>query len=234
MVFWRRGNGQSASSTTGPQRTRASRPPDPEPTIQRLGYDLLQAARSHRTGSLARQFWSDQLMQWAMSNPAFKVQLFRFVDVFPMLRTPQQIHEHLLDHLAQPGVTMPMGLSLGLRAGSLFKQALAGMVTSRILAMARTFILAADPQAALPQLRNLWSQRVGFSTDLLGEACVSDAEAAEYQRRYLELIDTLSREVRDWPANPVLDTDHTGPIPRANVSIKRSPSTLTRVRARLQ
>ena len=48
-------------------------------------------------------------MDWAMKDPAFKVQLFRFIDVFPMLRTPEQVHEYLCDYLGQPGVTSAAG-----------------------------------------------------------------------------------------------------------------------------
>src|SRR5205807_723198 len=63
---------------------------------------------------------------------------------------------------------------------------------------------------------------MAFSVDLLGEACVSDEEAAAYQQRYLDLVDQLPQQVASWPANPLLESDHLGPIPRANVSIKIS------------
>ena len=46
-------------------------------------------------------------MQWTLKDEAFKVQLFRFVDVFPRLNTPESVHEHLMDYLTQPGVKLP-------------------------------------------------------------------------------------------------------------------------------
>jgi RHH-type proline utilization regulon transcriptional repressor/proline dehydrogenase/delta 1-pyrroline-5-carboxylate dehydrogenase len=58
--------------------------------------------------------------------------------------------------------------------------------------------------------------------DLLGEACVSDAESAEYQRRYLDLVNVLPSEVVAFSPNPILESDHLGAVPRANVSIKIS------------
>jgi len=95
---------------------------------------LLQAARKKRAGLLSAKFWSDQLMNWAMRDPAFKVQLFRFVDVFPMLTTPRMVHDYLVDYLGQPGVTLPSGMGLGLKAGGLAKGLMSKTIAGRIQA----------------------------------------------------------------------------------------------------
>ena len=63
---------------------------------------------------------------------------------------------------------------------------------------------------------------MAFSVDLLGEACVSDAEAEIYRRRYFDLLDVLPAEVSRWPGEPRLESDHLGPVPRASISIKVS------------
>jgi RHH-type proline utilization regulon transcriptional repressor/proline dehydrogenase/delta 1-pyrroline-5-carboxylate dehydrogenase len=157
-----------------------------------------------------------------MKDPSFRTQLFRFIDVFPMLRSPQQIHDYLSDYLSQPGVTLPMGLDLGMKAGRLAKGLAAKTITDRIEAMAGNFIAGADATAALPVLRDLWKQGVAFSVDLLGEACVSNAEAEVYQCRYLDLLEVLPAEVGHWPAQPRLENDHLGPVPRSSISIKVS------------
>ncbi len=193
-----------------------------EDVTQQIGHDLLQRARSHTKGFFSSRFWSDKLMDWATKDAAFKVQLFRFVDAFPMLRTPEQIHEHLIDYLTQPSVTLPAGMSLGLKAGGMMKGALASTMSGQIQSMAQKFIAGTDAADALPRLRELWDRGMAFSVDLLGEACVSDAEAGAYQQRYLDLVANLPKQVAGWPANPRLEADHLGPIPRANVSIKIS------------
>ena len=146
--------------------------------VLEIGTRLLTGARQHRGGFFSASFWSDQLMAWTMKDPAFRTQLFRFIDVFPMLRTPEQIHDYLTDYLSQPGVTLPPGLDLGLKAGGLAKGLVAKTIADRIAAMAGNFIAGADATAALPVLRDLWKQGVAFSVDLLGEACVSEEEAA--------------------------------------------------------
>ena len=88
-----------------------------ETRIRQIGTELLDEARDQRGGVLSKAFWSQKLIDWAMKDEAFKVQLFRFVDAFPTLKTPQQVHDHLTDYLSQPGVTTPPGLGLGMKAG---------------------------------------------------------------------------------------------------------------------
>jgi len=200
-------------------------PPPPsggdERTYQ-LGLDLLERARGHRAGLLSARFYSDKLMDWSMRDRDFKVQLFRFVDAFPMLRTPEAVHDHLVDYLSQPGVRLPPGMDLGLRAGGVAKGLLTSTVSSQIKGMASKFIAGTDAASALPGLRDLWKDGIAFSVDLLGEACVSDAEADAYRGKYLDLVTNLPGEVASWKPNAALESDHLGGIPRTNVSIKIS------------
>ena len=193
-----------------------------EAQIQTIGREFLDRARSQKAGVLSAQFWSDSLMEWSMKDPNFKVQLFRFVDAFPMLKTSEQVHDHLVDYLTQPGVTVPSAISLGLKAGGMAKGLLTSTVTRQITGMAGKFIAGTDAASALPGLKKLWDHHVAFSVDLLGEACVSESESLAYQAKYLDLVENLSTEVASWTANPKLESDHLGPIPRVNVSIKIS------------
>jgi RHH-type proline utilization regulon transcriptional repressor/proline dehydrogenase/delta 1-pyrroline-5-carboxylate dehydrogenase len=209
-----------------PAVSPAGQPPAGGDTLQQrtleIGGRLLAGVRKHRKGLFSAGFWSDQLVSWTMKDPAFRTQLFRFVDVFPMLRSAEQIHDYLSDYLSQPGVTLPMGLDLGMQAGRMAKGVVAKTITDGIKAMAGNFIAGSDAAAALPVLRGLWKQGVAFSVDLLGEACVSDAEANVYQCRYLDLLEVLPAEAARWPADPRLEHDHLGPVPRTSISIKVS------------
>jgi RHH-type proline utilization regulon transcriptional repressor/proline dehydrogenase/delta 1-pyrroline-5-carboxylate dehydrogenase len=193
-----------------------------EASIQQLGREFLDSARRNKSGMLSGAFWSDKLMDWSMKDEAFKVQFFRFVDAFPMLKTADAVYDHLTDYLNQPGVTPPPGFGLGMKAGGLAKGLFARTISGQITSMAEKFIAGTDAASALPKLKKLWSRGMAFSVDLLGEACVSDEEADAYQKKYLDLIDNLPSHAAEWPANPVLDRDHLGPIPRTNVSIKIS------------
>ena len=197
--------------------------PDLEQKTLALGRELLSnVQRNQQKLSSVRKNFSDRLMDWAMSDPQFKTQLFRFVDVFPTLKSSIRIHEVLLEYLKQPGVVMPIGMDWGLRAGGLMKGTLAKTISTNIMRMAKTFIAGENLVEALPKLKREWDQGVAFSVDILGEACLSDVEADLYRQRYLELIEGLADEVRWWTTQPILESDHLGPIPQCNVSIKVS------------
>ena len=195
---------------------------DLELRTQEIGRALLAATRAHAAGT----FWKDRLIAGALENERFKTELFRFVDVFPVLKTPAQIHQHLLEYLRQPGVQLPTGLGATLLAGGILKGALAHTIAGQIDAMARNFIAGRDMAEALPAMETRWRQGIGFSMDVLGEACVSHAEARGYLARYMELIAKLPALTAGWAARPVLERDHldgpAGVVPRVNVSIKIS------------
>lgn len=205
-----------------PAPPRAPHPADGEHQIQSLGRELLDRARGHKSGLFSAKFYSDAIMQWSMKDQAFKVQMFRFVDAFPVLRDAEDTYDHLRDYLSQPGVTVPAVIAAALKAGGLAKGLAVSTIGSQIKGMAGKFIAGADAASALPNLRTLWDDGIAFSVDLLGEACLADAEADHYRDKYLDLIHNLPAQVAAWAPNPRLETDHLGPIPRTNVSVKIS------------
>jgi RHH-type proline utilization regulon transcriptional repressor/proline dehydrogenase/delta 1-pyrroline-5-carboxylate dehydrogenase len=220
MAFFKRKN--STTTMTAPAAGKSIFDSATEQQIFVIGERLLDLSRAKKQGWLSSAFWSDKLMDWAMQDEGFKIQLFRFVDTFPTLVTPEQVHEHLIDYLTQPEVTLPSGLGLGLKAGGIAQGTMTKTVTSQITKMAKRFIAGTDALSALPELESIWNEGVAFSVDLLGEACVSDSEAAEYRQRYLDLLINLPKAVSSWEPNSILENDHLGPIPRTNISIKIS------------
>ncbi len=193
-----------------------------EPRVRELGGELLDASERHKGGVFSAKFYTDKLMAWSMKDKAFKVQLFRFVDTFPVLRGGDEVHDHLVDYLTQPGVSLPPGMDIGLKAGAAAKGLFTKTMSAQIKAMAGQFIAGTDAESALPRLKELWGKGIAFSVDLLGEACVSDAEADAYRERYLDLIKGLPETVANWKEQPRLERDHLGVVPRTNVSVKLS------------
>ena len=193
-----------------------------ESRVFELGSDMLRRARAHKTGLLSAKFYSDALMEWSMKDHEFKVQMFRFVDAFPMLKTPEAVFDHLQDYLGQPGVTAPPVIAAAMKAGGLAKGIAARTISGQITGMAAKFIAGSDAASATPGLKAMWDDGIAFSVDLLGETCVSDEEADAYARKYLDLIANLPAEVAAWKAQPRLEVDHLGAIPRVNVSVKIS------------
>jgi RHH-type transcriptional regulator, proline utilization regulon repressor / proline dehydrogenase / delta 1-pyrroline-5-carboxylate dehydrogenase len=201
---------------------QSSSNPEREEAILRIGTQMLDIARSHKSGILSKQFYQDKLMDWSMKDHNFKVQMFRFVDAFPALTTPDMVHDHLVDYMTQPGVKAPPGMDLAIKAGGVAKGLAAKTISGQITGMAHNFIAGTDAADALPMLTKLWKQGIAFSVDLLGEACVSNAEADMYQAKYLDLVENLVGTAQDWDDNDRLEKDHLGVVPRVNVSIKVS------------
>ncbi|HEY4329999.1 MAG TPA: proline dehydrogenase family protein, partial [Phycisphaerae bacterium] len=189
-----------------------------ESRTQAIGHELLAASRAKAASSL----WGNKLIASALADDRFRAELFRFVDVFPVLKTPAAVHRHLLEYLEQPGLHVPAGMGVALKAGGLMKGMLARTIGSQIAEMGGTFIAGRNLETALPVLEKRWAEGIGFSVDVLGEACVSHAEASTYVGRYLELVEALPAKVSAWPQREVLERDHLGTVPRANVSIKVS------------
>lgn len=208
----------TAASPTAPATTNDAR----EQRIFAIGSDFLARARGHKTSVLSAKFYSDALMEWSMKDPNFKVQMFRFVDAYPMLKTPDAIYDHLTDYLGQEGVTVPGVIATAIKTGAVAKGVATATIGSQIKGMASKFIAGQDAASALPGLKQLWDDGIASSVDLLGETCVSDEEADSYAAKYLDLINNLPAAMAAWKSQARLESDHLGAIPRCNVSVKIS------------
>jgi RHH-type proline utilization regulon transcriptional repressor/proline dehydrogenase/delta 1-pyrroline-5-carboxylate dehydrogenase len=195
-----------------------------EARVQAIGRELFERARGETPGVFSAAYWEGQLLAWAMRDASFKVDLFRFVDAFPMMRTREQVAQHVDELLLRGGRELPAAIATALRATT---ARLTGAVAQAALrknveAMAQRFIVGRDARDTLPNLRRLWDAGVGFTVDLLGEATLSKPEAAAYLSRYRDLIENLPAQISSWPRDEVLERGAARDVPRANVSVKLS------------
>lgn len=170
-----------------------------------------------------RGWWDDRMMGLTLGDPLVKVQLFRFIDAMPVLKTPAAIRSHLAEYLGEAGDRVPWWLRLAVKlapAGTLGERALAGIARFGATHMARRFIAGATPDEALKTVLALRRQHIAFTADLLGEAVISEHEAERYQQTCLDLIRGLSRPLAAEPEIAQIDRDHRGAIPRVNLSLK--------------
>ena len=163
-------------------------------------------------------------MDWAMSDPDFRVDLFRFIDVLPMLNETEQVSRHVKEYLLKEGRSLPTLLGTAFKAVTIRPTAgiAARTLRKQVGETGARFIIGSDAKTALPSLKKMYKNSIAFSVDLLGEATLSDVEAEEYERRYMDLIDYLADQTAKWPADEMIETDHHGSIPRVNVSLKIS------------
>jgi len=198
---------------------------DLEDLTRRIGRDLL--ARIDRSGPilLSPAWLDDQAMRWSMADDSIKLNLFRFVDVLPTLGNPADLARHLREYFLQAGGGVPWWIRWGLRL--IPESGLLGSLFSKVThwssaRMARKFIAGADLSETLESVRALRRRRLAFTVDILGEATLTETEAASSQQAYLDLLDGLSHLATTLPPDPLSDTDDNGPLPVVNVSVKLS------------
>ncbi len=197
-----------------------------ERATQERGRVLLAGLRREekRVGKVTDAFY-DRLIALTTGDDKLKVELFRFVDALPALKTPEAVVKHLEEYLIRPDIKLPPGAAKLLQAlgGTAFtRKLLAASAQIGSRQMARRFIAGRDAHEATAAIERLRRQNLTFTLDLLGEAVTSEAEALAYQNKYLELIRDLAKISQRWAHNPQTDQAAFGPVPKVNVSVKLS------------
>ncbi|MBE7539940.1 MAG: bifunctional proline dehydrogenase/L-glutamate gamma-semialdehyde dehydrogenase [Opitutaceae bacterium] len=195
-----------------------------ESRIHAIGRKLFKLMADHPApGIFSRKGAYARIMDWSMRDPAFKAQLFRFVDVLPSLASSGEIVRHLREYLGDKAVELHPALKAGLGAASFAPALVAGPVKAQVTDMARQFVAGETAQELVRRL--LANSREGIATtiDLLGETVVSEEEADTFLKRNLEIIDVVSEALRGSPEPCASDLGQGGrPLPRLNLSLKIS------------
>ncbi len=196
-----------------------------EDVTQEIGRFLFDHLHRRKASIFEKRWWEDRILSWAMGDEAVKVQMFRFVDVLPRLKTHAAVARHLQEYFEEVSTHLPGAARLVLdwaEPNTVLGRALAVNARSNASRMAQRFIAGATVDEVSTAVGKLRKQRFGFTLDLLGEATISEAESDAYQQQYLNLISGLAAQANEWPEDCQLDSDHQGPIPRVNVSLKLS------------
>ena len=194
-----------------------------EPSVQRIGHSLNARSR-HTLDLFNHRRLIDLLLDWGTRDEQLKVQLFRFIDVLPALRTDEQFFLVFKEYF-QDLPTLPSAVRWVLKetpAGSVRARVGTSLLRRQFLRTAKTFMAGNSVEQALATLHKLWRSGSGFSVDLLGEATVSEDEADDYQERCLHTLRYLAQATQCWEERSILEHDHLGPIPQVQLSIKIS------------
>src|ERR1700736_2523761 len=187
--------------------------------VERRGERIFELVDEHPEPLFSKAGFYQGMMALSMRDEHFKVQLFRFVDVLASLHRGTDIVQHLDEYFAdmRDGYAKVVRPLVGVAkivpwfSGQAFRWNVSGM--------ARQFIAGKNPADVMKTLRKRRAQRIGFTVDLLGEAVVSEQEAAEYATRCLDLLEHLCRETRDW-SDPLRKNADLFPV--VNLSVKIS------------
>src|SRR5438132_11339272 len=185
--------------------------------IEQRGRRIFKLVEEHPEPRFSRAGFYQRLMALSMRDERFKVQLFRFVDVLPSLRHSREIVEHLNEYFSDDGFG-PL-VDAGVRLARIVPWVSGPILRWNVSGMAHQFIAGKNPNDVIKTLRKRRSQKIGFTVDLLGEAVVSEADADEYAARYLDLLEKLARETKNW-TDPLGKNSELFPV--VNLSVKIS------------
>jgi RHH-type proline utilization regulon transcriptional repressor/proline dehydrogenase/delta 1-pyrroline-5-carboxylate dehydrogenase len=199
--------------------------PELEARILAYGREIFARLDGATPVPFTTSWWDQRLLEWTIGDEAVKVQLFRFIDVLPMLRSPAEINRHLQEYFAEAGSHVPAWLGLLLRwlpRRGILARLVAAAARNHAEHLARRFIAGSNISEALEAIARLRRRSLAFTVDLLGEATITEVEADRCQQEYLALISGLSAHVNSWQPIPLIDRDANAPLPRVNVSVKLS------------
>jgi RHH-type transcriptional regulator, proline utilization regulon repressor / proline dehydrogenase / delta 1-pyrroline-5-carboxylate dehydrogenase len=197
-----------------------------ETQTQAIARQLLSATREGRSwfAQMRDQMrWDDKLLGWTMGNLGLRVQLFRFIDCLPALRSKAEIARHMQAYLSDASVELPDALKSLLsfaNADSLPGQVAATTVSTAVETLAQKYISGETIKQVIKTLERLRKDQMAFTVDLLGEAVITEVEAQSYLDRYLELMTQLTAAANQWVTVPLIDTAAGEALPKVQVSVK--------------
>ncbi len=195
-----------------------------EQDIKTFGGQIFAEVQNTKLSLFDPDFYTGKLMDWAMQDDAFKVSLFRFVDVLPALENSAAVIRHAQEYFAPVANRFPGILKWGFNVDpeSLAAKLAAQLIKKQVRSMAERFILGETPAEALKPLRKIRRDGLAFTVDLLGEATLGERESRVYVDRYLSLLNGLAKEVKNWPESRPLVSGHVGEETPLNISVKLS------------
>jgi len=197
-----------------------------ETAIRTLGESIFSAMDAHPVpGIFSKKGAYARVMEWSMKDPAFKAQLFRFVDVLPSLNSSAEIVRHLQEYLGDKAVELNPAMKVGLAASSFAPSLIAGPVKANVVSMAAQFVAGETGADLVKQIKRNHALGLATTIDLLGETVVSESEADAFLARNLEILDSVSAHYAKSTEPCFSDVTATGPLPRLNLSVKISALT---------
>src|SRR6266702_323157 len=189
--------------------------------IERRGRRIFELVDRHPESLFSKAGFYQRFMILSMRDERLKHQLFRFVDVLPSLSTSGEVVEHLQEYFVEAHDSRKISefLGAGIRLARVVPWISGPVLRWNVSEMARQFIAGRNPNDVMRTLRKRRTQKIGFTVDLLGEAVVSETEADEYAARYLDLLEGLARETKNW-TDPLGKNAELFPV--VNLSVKTS------------
>jgi len=191
--------------------------------VREIGREIFALADAAQPHAWQKAWWLERGTQMLDHDESLRTRAFQFVDCLPSLRTNADMLRHLGEYLDPRYVNLPKAVHALLSPGPLqaMREDFLGWSTNvGARQMAGRFITGYDVPSVLRTLARLRGNGMAFTLDVLGEFTTSRECADDYANVYHNLMDRLAPLAKTWSANPLLDRDAHGPMPRVNLSIK--------------
>ncbi len=197
-----------------------------ERETHKVGRRIFRLIDRHKLPPWHPSNMTEILMGLMMKDEDLRYRMLLFVDVFPALRSSSAVASHLEEYLTSSHLATgarPTGLSTFARQVGRQRPWTRAVIhlAARfgIARMGNRFIAGHTPEEVAVTIRKLEARGFRYSLDLLGEFVVSEEQANDFQRRYLEMVRGFGAIVGSGASEDSL----TGP--RVNISVKLSSLT---------
>lgn len=189
-----------------------------EKLIFEKGESLIKEAKKHRPKKGSNEYLNNIVFDMCMKDPYLKTQLFRFIDVLPVLDTEKDIIDHLKEYIFEKDVDLSfltLGTSTASLASKLTPKLVAPIIKASAKRMANSFIAGKDAHKTLDVIKDYFNKGMSFTLDILGEVTTSEKDADVYMNSYFNTLDVLVDEFGK-------DAKDSFGKPKINVSVKIS------------
>ena len=176
---------------------------DFETRVKNTGMDLFKMVDKEKPSLFRKDFWTGKMMDWSMKDEAFKVQMFRFVDVFPYLNRPESVAEHIQQYFCRPEHDFPKALQFGLKMvspNSMAAKMAAKTISKNIHSMGKQFIVGNTLEEAAPIMKKLRDKGYPWVMKILKEEVKSVEEEEAFVQDQLAFFDQFQKKKKKWPA----------------------------------
>ncbi|MGL5833740.1 MAG: proline dehydrogenase family protein, partial [Waterburya sp.] len=197
-----------------------------EAQTQSIAEDLIKSTRGKQNifNRLREQMrWDDKVLEWTMANPGLRVQMFRFIDAIPALQSKAEIANHFQQYMSEEAVELPSALKAMINFSdrhSLPAQTAAATITKAVETLAYKYIAGSNITEVIKTIDRLRQSKMTYTIDLLGEAVITELEAADYLQGYLDLIEQLTEKAQGWNRQEGIDLAAGEEMPQVQVSVK--------------
>jgi RHH-type proline utilization regulon transcriptional repressor/proline dehydrogenase/delta 1-pyrroline-5-carboxylate dehydrogenase len=167
-----------------------------EAITQSIGWKIFSEIEERAASFWEAAWWEKQIMEWCMSDVDVKLQVLRFIDAFPSLKSDAEIVRLMKEYFPHSQNRLPLPLRIGekmITPAMLTPKAAATAARYSIKKIALQFISGSSIQEAMGVLARFRDEGVLFTMDLLGEAVANEKEAELYTKAYMDMLQGLRK-----------------------------------------